>query len=122
MTAGSKRPIGTLAQRVTARRSLLERGVERLVVICRALPDVSAVYVFGSYARDEVRVRSDLDALVVRETPLRRLERDLDIRSAFDVPVGLDLIVVTPREFTEALPTTGIGATILREGRRVYAA
>lgn len=118
----TKRPIGTLAERVAARRSLVERGLERLIAICATLPDVRAVYVFGSFARDDVRVRSDLDALVVRETSLRRLERDLDIRLAFDVSVGLDLIVVTPREFTEELPTTGIGATILREGRRVYAA
>jgi predicted nucleotidyltransferase len=122
MPASARRPIGTLAERVAARRVLLDRGVARLIDICRALPDVRAVYVFGSYARGEVRVRSDLDVLVVRDTPLRRMERDLDIRIAFDVPVGWDLIVVTPQEFTDKLQMTGIGATILREARRIYAA
>lgn len=118
----NKRPVGTLATRVAARRVLLASGVERLVEICRELPDVRAVYVFGSFARDEVRVRSDLDALIVRETSLRRLERDLDIRLAFDISIGIDLIVVTPREYAEELPKTGIGAAILRESRCVYAA
>ncbi|GAC1307571.1 MAG: hypothetical protein NVSMB21_11710 [Vulcanimicrobiaceae bacterium] len=116
------RPVGTLAERVAARRALLDRGVDRLVAICRTLADVRAVYVFGSYACGDVRVRSDLDALVVRETPLRRLERDLDIPLAFDHSIGLDLVVVTPREYERDLPSTGIGATILREGRCVYAA
>jgi predicted nucleotidyltransferase len=111
-----------LAERVAARCALLERGLDRLVAICRGLPDVRAVYAFGSLARGEVRVRSDLDALIVRDTPLRRLARDLDIRAAFDVPVGLDLIVVTPAEYRDQLPRTGIGATILREARCVYAA
>ncbi len=119
--AQRNRPVGTLATRVAARRALLATGVERLVAICRDLPDVRAVYVFGSFARDEVRVRSDLDALIVRETPLRRLERDLDIRLAFDISIGIDLIVVTPKEYAEDLPQTGIGATILRESRCVYA-
>ena len=120
--AERKRLVGTLASRVAARRSLLASGVDRLVSICRTLPDVRAVYIFGSYARDEVRVRSDLDALIVRETALRRLDRDLDIRLAFDISIGIDLIVVTPREYAEDLPKTGIGATILRESRCVYAA
>lgn len=122
MASSARRPVGTLAERVAARRTLLERGLDRLVAIARTLPDVREVYVFGSYARGEVRVRSDLDVLIVRETTERRIDRDRDIREAFDVPVGFDTLVVTPRELEDELPTTGIGATILREAVRVYAA
>ena len=72
---------------------------------------------FGSFARGSVRLRSDLDILIVRETDLRRAERDLDVRQAFECAVGLDLIVVTPHE----LPTTAYGQTILAESVNIYA-
>ena len=113
---------GSLAARAAARRALLERGIERFVAICSERPDVRAVYVFGSYARGEVRPRSDLDLLVVRETDVRRIDRDLDLRLAFDVPIGIDVIVVTPQEYAHRLPATGMGRTILAEAKRVYAA
>jgi len=112
----------SFAARVEARRVLLAKGTERIVSICRRMADVRAVYIFGSYARGEVGTRSDLDVLIVRETKLRRLDRDLDLRLAFDVPIGIDIIVVTPSELTERLPLTGFGQTILREARKVYAA
>ncbi len=89
--------------------------------ICRGLEDVRAVYAFGSYARGAVRLRSDLDVLVVRETSLRRAERDLDIRRVFDVPVGLDLLVVTPAEYENELPATAIGRTMIAEAIRLDA-
>ena len=113
---------GSFAERVAARRALLSRGIDRFVAICRELPDVRAVYVFGSYAVDGVRPRSDLDLLVVRDTTVRRIDRDLDLRLAFDVPVGIDVVVVTPDEFANRLPKTGFGRTILAQAKAVYAA
>lgn len=56
------------------------------------------------------------------ETDLRRLDRDLDLKIAFAVPIGIDILVVTPPEFTERLPQTGFGQTILHNARQVYAA
>jgi len=109
-------------ERLAARRALLERAVARIVDICRAIEDVRAAYVFGSFVRDSIRLRSDLDVLIVRDTPLRRAERDLDIRRAFDVPLGLDLLVVTPQEYAEQLPSTSFGRTIVAEALCVYAA
>lgn len=44
-------------------RSVLERGLERFVASARKFPDVRAVYVFGSLARGDVGVCSDLDVL-----------------------------------------------------------
>jgi len=115
-------PPRNYAARVEARRALLAKGIERVVDICRRLADVRAVYIFGSYARNQIGPRSDLDILVVRETDLRRLDRDLDLRIAFDVPIGIDILVVTPSEFVGRLPLTGFGQTILQEARQVYAA
>ena len=108
-------------ERLAARRALLERGVSRLLAICAALGDVEAVYAFGSYASGDVGVASDLDILVVRKTDVRRVERDSAIRIAFDVPVGLDCIVVTPEEYRDVLPTTSFGQTILATAVRLDA-
>jgi predicted nucleotidyltransferase len=113
---------GGLAEHVARRHALLERGVQRLIAISRELSDVRALYVFGSFARGDIRRRSDLDVLVVRDTTVRRADRDLDLRRAFDVPIGIDLVVVTPEELRERLPRTGMGRTILAEMRCVYAA
>ncbi len=118
-TPGTRAPY---RDRLAQRQEALGRGVARLVEICATLPDVRAAYAFGSYARGTVRLRSDLDILVVRETQLRRADRDLDIRRAFDVSVGLDLIVVTPAEYADVLATTAIGRTILAESVAIYAA
>ncbi len=109
-------------ERLAQREATLRRGVARITEICEAMPDVRAAYVFGSYATGTIRLRSDLDVLVVRDTTLRRAERDLEIRKAFDVSVGLDLIVVTPSEFRDVLPTTSFGQTILAKNIQIYAA
>ncbi len=116
-----RRGPGTLAQRVAARRAVLANAIERFVAVAQRHADVRAVYVFGSFARGDLRPHSDLDLLVVRDTTVRRAERDLDLRLAFDAPVGIDLIVVTPGELEHRLPTTGFGRTILSEATRVYA-
>ena len=108
-------------ERLAERRALLERGVSRLLAICTALGDVEAVYAFGSYASGDIGVASDLDVLVVRNTNVRRVERDIPIRVAFDVPVGLDCIVVTPEEYRDILPTTSFGRTILATAFRLDA-
>lgn len=85
-------------------------------------PDVLAVYTFGSFAASKIGPRSDLDLLVVRKTTVRGIERGTDLAIAADVGVALDLIVVTPDEFREKLPTTSFGRTILTSARSVYAA
>lgn len=115
-------PRAPYCERLAQREAALRRGVARIAEICEAMPDVSAAYVFGSYATGAIRIRSDLDVLVVRDTTLRRAERDLEIRKAFDGSVGLDLIVVTPSEFRDILPTTSFGQTILAKNIQIYAA
>jgi len=107
------------ADRLRAHRDALACGARRVVEICAELADVRAVYAFGSFAAGSVRIHSDLDILVVRDTRAPRAQRDTEIRIRFDVPVGLDLIVLTPAEFAERLPTTSFGRTILATAIRL---
>ncbi len=109
------------AERCRERRTRLDRAATEVVAVCRDLGDVSAVYAFGSYATGEVGPSSDLDLLIVRETQLRRILREDDIRKRLTVSVGYDFIVVTPTEYRDALPTTSFGRTILAQARRLDA-
>jgi predicted nucleotidyltransferase len=104
------------------REAVLEAALARFVDVCRRMPDVKAVYAFGSLGRGEVGPASDLDILVVRDTAVRGADRDRDLRIAFNAPVPLDLVVVTPEEYAQRLPATAFGRTILAEARLVHAA
>ena len=114
--------VNTFAERAAARRRELEIAVDRFVAVCRERPDVRAVYAFGSFASGEIGPRSDLDLLVVRETTIRGIERGTDLAAEADLGIALDLIVVTPAEYREKLPTTTFGQTILATARALYAA
>lgn len=109
------------ADRSLARRALLDAAAQELVTVCSRLPDVLAVYVYGSYARDAVGPASDLDALIVRETELPRFQREDDIRRFLRTAVGFELLIVRPDEFAEQLPANSVGRTILAEAKLLYA-
>lgn len=110
------------AARAAHRKAELDDAVTAILTACRALGDIEAVYAFGSYGRGAVSPTSDLDLLVVRDTTLRRVLRDRDIRLAYRGGIPLDIVVVTPSEYRDLLPTTGMGASILRDARRLDAA
>ena len=59
------------------------------------------VIVFGSVARGEADEWSDLDLVIVAETPRPFLERYRDFEGIYDVWRRLDLLVYTPAEFAE---------------------
>ena len=79
------------------------------------------IILFGSYARGEPRPESDVDLLVVMETPLREVEQAIWICQQIQYRFGLDLIVRTPGRLKERL---AMGDWFLRdvieEGKIVY--
>ena len=54
------------------------------------------IILFGSYAYGQPRPESDVDLLVVMETPLKETEQAVRICQAIEYHFGLDLIVRTP--------------------------
>lgn len=61
------------------------------------------VILFGSYAHGQPRPESDVDLLVIIETPLRETEQALEIRPYLNPLFGLDLLVYTPARMEERL-------------------
>lgn len=107
--------------RCRIQQELLDKAAAEVVAICSLLSDVRAAYVYGSYARGTVGPMSDLDVLIVRETNLPRFQREDDIRLRLRTPVGFDLLVVRPDEFSHAMPSNSVGRGILSEAKLIYA-
>ena len=81
------------------------------------------VVLFGSYAYGTPTPDSDVDLLVVMETPLPNVEQAVEIRQAVDFPFPVDLLVRTPHHIAERV---ALGDVFLREvlakGVALYAA
>jgi predicted nucleotidyltransferase len=110
------------ADRCAERRELLAKALERVVAVCGTEPEVREAFVFGSFATGRVGPTSDLDVLIVRDTELGIVDRVADLKFAARGEVGLDLIVVTPQEYSSTFMASSFGRTVLAQARRVYVA
>jgi predicted nucleotidyltransferase len=80
------------------------------------------IVLFGSRARKSERAGSDYDLLIVQPSDLPRSARaGTYYRALSDLPVEVDIVVVTPDEIRdwERVPQAFI-TTALREGRTLY--
>ena len=100
------------------RQALLEAELERMVRILRSL-GVKRIVLFGSVARGEVAVWSDLDLIVVLDSELPFIKRLGWLYDHLQPRVGLDLLAYTPQEF-EALRERPFLRQALREGKVLY--
>jgi predicted nucleotidyltransferase len=107
---------------------------ERQTVVAACLerlsqdPEVAALVLFGSRARDAARPDSDLDLLLIRQEPeldgaaVQRLWWQ-HLQQVWDLPLGLDLVVVGRTEADRLAGSRwhAIGYAA-REGKVVYVA
>ena len=96
--------------------------VQRLI----AAGEPRKIYLFGSRAGNrsdkQPHNRSDYDLLIVEKSDLDRSARaEAYYRAVSDLPVEVDIIVVTPEEIKEwaQVPQAFI-TTAIREGRTLY--
>lgn len=108
--------VGNLLQRRRIPASAIRVVVDRIVQNFSP----KKVILFGSYARGNPRPESDVDLLVVMDTPDEG-EQSIQIRQAVDCDFGLDLIVRTPQSLRKRLK---LGDFFLREivgqGKTLY--
>lgn len=84
--------------------------------------DPLRIILFGSHARGDATVDSDIDLLVVLpETPDKR-QAAIEIRRALrDLPVSKDIVVTTPDEIARRGDLIGpVLRPALREGKVLY--
>ena len=71
--------------------------LDRLVGRIKEDPSVKLVVLFGSLARGDVREKSDIDLIVVKETDEKFLDRLDEFYE--DARWAMDILVYTPEEF-----------------------
>ena len=102
---------------------LTEELLARIVEHLRSVGSPRLVVLFGSRARSDARPDSDLDLLIVEDSPLPRYKRAAPyLRALTGVFPAKDVVVWTPAEIAEwrNVPNAFV-TTALREGRVLYA-
>lgn len=61
------------------------------------------IVLFGSYAYGTPREGSDVDLLVVMDTPLREVDQAIEICQSIDYWFGIDMLVRTPTAIAQRL-------------------
>ena len=80
-------------------RQLLQKSVDLLVERLSAIHAVQRISIFGSYARGAADLFTDLDVLVIMESDQSFIERQQRLYQLLGLPVDLDLLCYTPKEF-----------------------
>ena len=80
------------------------------------------IILFGSHARGDATVGSDVDLLVEMDYELTRMEQERAIRRSFERrPCSMDIVVYTPAEIAKwSQAPYSLAATVLREGKLMY--
>lgn len=80
------------------------------------------IVLFGSYAQGRIGPDSDIDLLVIKDSNLRRDERDREIRPLLrDIKLPLDIFVYTPEEVNKFRQLEGSFLNeIFKKGEVIY--
>ncbi len=110
MTTLSATPVEVLP--ITKRTRIPQQAIDYLV---RQIADnfqPRKIILFGSYAYGTPRPESDVDLLVIMETPLKEVEQEIHICQKIEHHFGLDLLVRTPATLEKRLK---LGDPFLKE-------
>jgi len=79
------------------------------------------IILFGSYANGGPKPESDVDILVVMESPHRDVEQAIEICQQIDFLFGLDLMVISPHRLDQRLAWgDSFLSEILETGKTLY--
>src|SRR5262245_12416495 len=104
-----------------ARERLLRQELARFIEIVVQQMQPERIILFGSLAIGQVEEWSDIDLVVIADTPLSFYERLKQVLRSVRPQAGMDVLVYTPTEWAEM---TGqrrfVQEEILNKGRVVY--
>jgi len=106
---------------IDKRKRIPQKAIDQVVeqIVEKFKPQ--KIILFGSYARGNPRPESDVDLLVVMDTPLKESKQSLEIHRHLNVMFGLDLIVHTPKRLKERVDMGDwFLRDVLKEGKVLY--
>jgi predicted nucleotidyltransferase len=108
---------------VDKRKRIPQKAIDEVVRQIAENFHPQKIILFGSYARGKPRPESDVDLLVIMDTPLKESQQSLEIRRHLGVMFGLDLIVYTPERLQERVKMGDwFLRDVLEDGKVVYEA
>lgn len=99
---------------------MLCSDMQAQIVACFKPLDPEKIVVFGSHATGQADSYSDIDLIVVYETPKRFLDRLAELYERWSVPKAVDLIAYTPEEFSQMAEKNAFVQDALRHGKVIY--
>lgn len=97
----------------------LEHDLDSLLQQLSRIPAVQKVILFGSYAARRRDLFTDLDLLVIMNSPLDFVTRCVELARRLQAGVALDLLVYTPQEM-EQMRDRPFLCHILKTGQVLY--
>jgi predicted nucleotidyltransferase len=83
---------------------------------------VQKAILFGSLARGDVTIFSDIDLIIVQETDARFLDRLEPFYTQLDLRTDVDILVYTPHELADLATWNPLVRRALQEGKVIYEA
>jgi len=108
---------------IDKRKRILQQAIDQVVkqIVEKFKPQ--KIILFGSYARGNPRPESDVDMLVIMDTPLKEVQQAIQICQQIEYRFGLDLIVHTPKHLKERVDMGDwFLRDVLKEGKVLYEA
>lgn len=108
---------------VDKRKRIPQKAIDQVVeqIVEKFKPQ--KIILFGSYARGDPRPESDVDMLVVMDTPLKDVQQAIQISQQIDYRFGLDLIVHTPKYLQQRVDMGDwFLRDVIKEGKVLYEA
>ena len=101
-------------QHILHLNSELKRITEELIKL-----DVETIILFGSGARNQLGLLSDIDLIVILTSNKSFLNRTQDLYKKL-LPSGVDLLAYTPEEFEDMKENNLFIQHVLKEGRIIF--
>ncbi len=103
------------------RKQSLQDELRRIVDIIIREYQPEKIILFGSMADGNVHEWSDIDILIVKDTPKRPIDRTIELFRLLQPKVGIDLFIYTPEEYDELLKEKySFFLSIQKTGKTVY--
>ncbi len=101
------------------RKEILEKGLSRIIDKIDKT-NIQKIILFGSLAKGNVGLNSDIDLIIIKNTKQRFLQRLESIYQEMEPDIAVDVLVYTPEEIKDLSQWNSFIKQVIREGKVLY--